>query len=120
ALEIDTLIKNAREISGFKVVSKKVDLPQGVELKSMGDSLRDKLKSGVGVLASSNNGNISFVCVVTDDLIQSKNLHAGNIVKEIAKITGGSGGGRPHLATAGGKEISKLDEALNKLFELVK
>lgn len=119
-LEIDTLIKNAREISGFKVVSEKVDLPQGVELKSMGDSLRDKLKSGVGVLASSNNGNISFVCVVTDDLIQSKNLHAGNIVKEIAKITGGSGGGRPHLATAGGKEISKLDEALNKLFELVK
>ncbi|MBX7150295.1 alanine--tRNA ligase [bacterium] len=120
ALEIDTLIKNAREINGFKVVSEKVDLPQGVELKSMGDSLREKLKSGVGVLAASNNGNIAFVCVVTDDLIKSKNLNAGNLIKEIAKIAGGSGGGRPHLATAGGKEVDKLKEALNKLFELVK
>jgi alanyl-tRNA synthetase len=83
------------------------------------DVLRAKLGSGVGVLGSVINDKISFVCVVTDDLIASQKLHAGEIVKKVAAIAEGSGGGRPHMALAGGKNISKLDQALAKVPQIV-
>jgi alanyl-tRNA synthetase len=62
---------------------------------------------------------VSLVCVVTDDLIQGKNLQAGKIVGEMAKLVGGGGGGRPHLATAGGKDVEKLDKALTSAVAIV-
>ena len=89
------------------------------ELKSMGDELLNKMKSGVGVLISELDGKVGIVAVVSDDLIKDKKILAGNIVKETAKIVGGSGGGRPHLATAGGKDISKIEEALNSVAKLI-
>lgn len=82
------------------------------ELKSMGDELRSKIKSGVGLLISHIEDKVSIVVVVSDDLIKDKKLSAGKIVGEVAKIVGGGGGGRPHLATAGGKDVAKIDEAL--------
>ena len=88
-------------------------------MKELGDVLREKLKSGVGLLASKLEDKIQFVCVVTDNLIKDKKLSAGKIVGEVAKIVGGGGGGRSHLATAGGKEISKLNEALNQFVKIV-
>lgn len=117
--EIDTLIGSATPVNGFKVVSSKVDAGNLDELKSLGDTLRSKLGSGVGVLASVIDEKVSFVCVVTDDLIKQKNLQAGKIVGEMAKQVGGGGGGKPHLATAGGKDISKLDDALRRTSEIV-
>jgi len=88
-------------------------------LKELGDVLREKLKSGVGLLASKIEDKVQFVCVVTDNLIKEKKLSAGKIVGEVAKVVGGGGGGRPHLATAGGKEVSKLDEALIQFEKII-
>lgn len=118
--EIDSFIINKKQIDGFAVVSGVVNVDNMDQLKELGDVLREKLKSGVGLLASTFENKVSFVCVVTDNLIKEKKLSAGKIVGEVAKIVGGGGGGRPHLATAGGKEISKLNEALNQFDLIVK
>ncbi len=106
-------------IDGLKVVSLKVDARNIDELKQFGDILRSKIGSGVGLLASVIGDKINFVCVVTDDLVRDRKLNAGEIVRKVAKITGGSGGGHPNMATAGGKDISKLDEALKNLPKIV-
>jgi alanyl-tRNA synthetase len=89
-------------------------------LKSLGDSLRAKLSSGVGLLASIIEDKVQLVCVVTDDLVAAKKISAGKVVGEIAKLVGGGGGGRPHMATAGGKDIAKLDEALAQIKLIIK
>jgi len=84
-------------------------------LREMGDLLRDRLKSAVIVLGTVHDGRPGFVAMVTPDLVK-RGLHAGDIVKQVAAVTGGSGGGKADMAQAGGKDKSKLDEAL----ELVK
>ncbi len=117
---IDELVNSAKELNGFKVVAAKMEVSNADELKNIGDTLRLKLGSGVGVLASVIDEKISLVCVVTDDLIKDKKLQAGKIIGEIAKKLGGGGGGRPHLATAGGKDVEKLDEVLNTVHDVVK
>ena len=89
------------------------------ELKSLGDELREKIKNSVGVLFAVIDNKVAIVCIVTDDLIKEKKLSAGKIVGELAKLVGGGGGGRPHLATAGGKDVSKIQTALNKTEEIV-
>jgi alanyl-tRNA synthetase len=116
---IDVLVAQATPLNGFKIVSSRVDVSDMEELKSIGDTLRSKLGSGVGILASIIDEKVALVCVVTDDLITSRNLHAGRIVGEMAKEVGGKGGGRPHLATAGGKDAAKLDDALHRTHEIV-
>jgi len=117
--EVEKFVSNKKQIDGFAVVSGIVDVDNLEQLKELGDVLREKLKSGVGLLASKLEDKIQFVCVVTDNLIKDKKLSAGKIVGEVAKIVGGGGGGRSHLATAGGKEISKLNEALNQFVKIV-
>jgi alanyl-tRNA synthetase len=116
---IDSIVKNPIEVNGINIFKGKVDVNNMDELKSMGDELREKIKSGVGVLISEIEGKVGIVCVVSDDLIKDKKLMAGKIVGDIAKIVGGGGGGRPHLATAGGKDISKIEDALNKVESVV-
>ncbi len=117
--EIDKLVQNAKQIDGFKLVSSKIESPDVDSLKQHGDQLRDALKSGVGVLGSEINGKVNFLCVVTDDLIKNKKLNAGNLVKKIAAIAGGSGGGRPHLALAGAKNPDQLDNALDQVETII-
>ncbi|MCZ7602454.1 MAG: alanine--tRNA ligase [Melioribacteraceae bacterium] len=112
---IDDIISNPEEINGIKIFKGKVEVTGMDELKSMGDELRNKMKSGVGFLISQVEDKVQMVCVVTDDLIKDKKIMAGKIVGEAAKIVGGGGGGKPHMATAGGKDIDKIDEALLKL-----
>jgi alanyl-tRNA synthetase len=109
---INTIVAASIDVNGIKVFKGKVEASNMDELKSMGDELRVKIKSGVGVLISEIEGKVGIVAVVTDDLIKEKKILAGNIVKETAKLVGGSGGGRPHLATAGGKDITKINDAL--------
>jgi alanyl-tRNA synthetase len=116
---IGSIVSNPIDVNGVNVFKGKVSASNMDELKSLGDELREKIKSGVGVMISEMEGKVGIVAVVTDDLIKEKKILAGNIVKQVAQIVGGSGGGRPHLATAGGKDVSKIDEALdsvNKLF----
>jgi alanyl-tRNA synthetase len=109
---IDELIASAVSIDNIKMVAAKVSASSIDELKNLGDSLRAKLGSGVGLLACVLEDKVQLVCIVTDDLVAAKKLEAGKVVGAIAKLVGGGGGGRPHMATAGGKDISKLDEAL--------
>jgi len=89
------------------------------DLKTLGDALREKRTNLVAVLGSSLEGRASIVVVITDDLIQSKKLSAGKLVKEIGAIAGGGGGGRQHLGTAGAKTAEKLGEAVDKVGEIL-
>ncbi|MBI2418919.1 MAG: alanine--tRNA ligase [Ignavibacteriales bacterium] len=82
------------------------------ELKKFGDELRNRMSEGVGLLVSEIDGKVGLVCVVTDSLIKEKKLSAGKIVGDVAKLLGGGGGGKQHLATAGAKDVAKIDEAL--------
>jgi alanyl-tRNA synthetase len=120
ASSLDGILAKALDVLGTKVVSARVGSATLDELKSLGDSLREKIGSGVGVLGSVIDGKVALVCVVTDDLIQARGLKAGSIVGAVAKMVGGGGGGKPHLATAGGKDAGKLDEALEKVPEVIR
>jgi alanyl-tRNA synthetase len=80
-------------------------------LREMGDILRDRLKSAVVVLAMVYNGKPSFLAMLTPDLV-ARGGHAGNIISQVAKVTGGGGGGKAAMAQAGGKDTAKIDEAL--------
>jgi alanyl-tRNA synthetase len=116
---MDELISSAVAIDTIRLVAAKISAASMDELKSLGDSLRTKLGSGVGVLASVIEGKVQLVCVVTDDLVSSKKIEAGKVVGAVAKIVGGGGGGRPHMATAGGKDIEKIDEAIAQAKSIV-
>jgi alanyl-tRNA synthetase len=115
---LDTLLAHASERDGVRIVSGRVDASDVDALKSIGDDLRGRLKqNGIGVLGAEIEGKATLVCVVTDDLVGRFN--AGKIVGAAAKLVGGGGGGKPHMATAGGKQVEKLDEALAQVAELI-
>jgi alanyl-tRNA synthetase len=120
ASDIDELVLKASAIDGFKLVTSNVNASDMEALKAIGDTLRSKIGSGIGLLASVIDEKVALVCIVSDDLIKTKNIQAGKIVAAVAKVVGGGGGGKPHLATAGGKDVSKLDEALKSVAAVVK
>ncbi len=117
---IDELASSGEKVGAITVVSSRIAALDMDELKSLGDALRTKLTSGVGVLGAVIDDKAAFVCVVTDDLVAGKKLQAGKIVGELARRVGGGGGGRPHLATAGGKDAGKLDDALAETLAIVR
>jgi alanyl-tRNA synthetase len=119
-IQFDDLINKAAIIGEAKVVAADVQAQDIASLRKMADVLREKLGSGVGVLGTIFGEKVAFIVVVTDDLIREKGLKAGEIVKRVAKITGGGGGGKDHLAQAGGKDPSKLKDALAQAPEIVK
>ncbi len=110
--QLDSLIDQAISKDGFILVGTTIATESMDELKMLADTLREKMKSGVGLLASVHDDKVSLVCVVTDGLIKDKGFSAGKIVGAAAKELGGNGGGKPHLATAGGKDVSKLESML--------
>jgi len=87
------------------------------QLRELSDQLREKMGSGFIFLASAGENNVTLVSSVSADLTQR--YHAGNIIKEVAPIVGGGGGGRPDFAQAGGKEPAKTDEALRRVWEII-
>jgi alanyl-tRNA synthetase len=113
------IISSPAIVNGIKIFKGKVSADNMDELKSFADELRNKMGEGIGLLVSVIDDKAGLVCVVSDSLIKEKKLSAGKIVGEAAKIVGGSGGGRPHLATAGGKDISKIDDVLNQIEKIV-
>jgi alanyl-tRNA synthetase len=117
---IDTYLTQAVNVNGSKIVAVRVDVETMDELKILGDSIRLRLASGVGVLGAVIQEKVALLCVVTDDLIRDKKLEAGKIVGAVAKIVGGGGGGRAHLATAGGKNPDKLPHALGEVENIVR
>ena len=117
--QLDHILSLYSEEKDVRIHKGKVHADNMDELKSLGDELRNRIKSGVGILISQIEDKVGIVAVVSDDLIKSKNLSAGKIVGELAKLVGGGGGGRPHLATAGGKDITSIAKALAKIEEVV-
>lgn len=115
--ETTNLMDGAREISGVTVIARELETSGKDDLQEAMDALMKDAKKRVAVLATKEEGKVSFVCAISDDL--TNKLDAGKIVKELAKITGGGGGGRKDRATAGGKNPEKLSEALGKVAELV-
>ncbi|MGE4282270.1 MAG: alanine--tRNA ligase [Clostridia bacterium] len=115
---IDDILSKAGEVKGIKVITARMDELDMDGLRNMGDALKDKLGSGVIVLATGKDEKVSFVAMATKDMV-GKGIHAGNIIREIAKAAGGGGGGRPDMAQAGGKDTSKIDEALSMVAGLV-
>jgi alanyl-tRNA synthetase len=101
----------AKDVNGISVVAKRIDAENMDQLRDLGDELRKGFKeNGIGLLGTVVDDKVQLVCVVSDDI---KNTYpAGKIVGEAAKFLGGGGGGKPHLATAGGKDVSKFDELL--------
>jgi len=117
-IKMGELIKHAPIINNIKVVAAKIKVSNPNEMRQIGDQLRDKLKSGIGVLIAETNGKVGILTIVTKDL--TNKYHAGKIAGKIAEIVGGKGGGRPDMAMAGGKDVSKIDEAVKKVKEIIK
>ncbi len=115
----DDIMKNAKEIGGVTVVVGRADGLSVPDLRTMGDKIKESLNSGVAVLASLTDGKIMFLATATKDALSS-GIHAGNIIREITKIAGGSGGGKPDMAQGGGKDENKISEALEKVYDIVK
>jgi alanyl-tRNA synthetase len=109
------LVGQARDVNGAKVLTVKVQ-GDGKTLRELADKLRDKLGRGVVALASEQDGKAILLVAVTKDL--TAKLKAGDLVKEAAKLVGGSGGGKPDLAQAGGSDPAGIEKALEKVQEL--
>jgi alanyl-tRNA synthetase len=112
------LLEALREIDGVKVVSARVDGLEQKRLRGLADNVRDRIVSGVLVIASTSDGQASIVAMVTKDL--TKKFHAGKILKAVAEAAGGRGGGKPDMAQGGTRELDKLDSALDKVYDIVK
>ena len=113
------LLDNAVEIGGVTVVCGKMENAGVDGLRALGDSVKEKLPCSFVALADVADGKVTFITMATKEAV-AKGVHAGNIIREMAKIAGGGGGGRPDSAQAGGKDASKVDEALAQAVELVK
>ncbi len=118
--DVDELIKKSITIDGLRLLTAQLSVGSMEELQSVGDTVRTRLGSGVGLLASVADAKVLLVCVVTDDLVAAGKLQAGRIVGAVAKLVGGGGGGRPHMATAGGKDASRLPDALRSVESIVR
>ena len=106
-------------IGDVETVIAQVEAPNQELLRSLADQLRDRMKKGVVLLASVQEDKVSLVAMATKEAVAAK-AHAGNLVKEVAKIVGGGGGGRPDMAQAGGKDPAKVAEALLKAKETLR
>ena len=109
--EVDDLIKNSREINGIRVITSSFTDYNINDLRTLSDDVKKNYKNTVMVFAAVSGDKVTFLTSLTDDLVE-KGYHAGNMIKQIAKIAGGGGGGKADMAQAGGKDPSKVKEAL--------
>ena len=115
--QIGNLVESPATVKGISVVSRRVEGVDASMLRELAENAGTKIGSGVVVLGLASDGKASLVAVVSQDL--QKRLHAGRIIKEVAAWVGGSGGGRPDFAQAGGKNAEKLEEALQAVYNIV-
>ncbi|MBP3816441.1 MAG: alanine--tRNA ligase [Firmicutes bacterium] len=114
-----SMINEAKEINGIKVITKRFDDTSVDELRGISDDIKSSNSNVAMVFAAVNEGKVVFLVSLTDDLVE-KGLHAGNIVKEVAKTAGGGGGGKANMAQAGAKDPSKIEEAFSVAESLIK
>ena len=118
AQQADKLVSDAKDIKGLKVITARIDNLDMEALRSLGDKLKDKIGSGVVVLASLMEGKVNMVAMATKDAV-SAGAHSGNIIRAAAKAAGGGGGGRPDIAQAGAKEPENIARALEVAAEVL-
>ncbi len=116
--QFDSIMAQTQEVAGVKLLTAQVEGVEVDGLRQMADRFRDNVGSGTAVLATVNNGKPIIIAAVTKDLIP-RGIKAGDIVRDVAKVVGGGGGGRPDMAQAGGKDASKLPEALALVPKLI-
>src|SRR5699024_10258955 len=117
--ETEVLLQKFEYVNDVPVLAEKVSVKDMNQLRTMMDYLKQKIDSGVILLVAENKDKVQLIAGVTEDLIK-RDLHAGNLIKEAAKITGGGGGGRPDMAQAGGKDASKIADVLTFVKDYVK
>ena len=113
------LLGKVHQSNGIAVIAEKVNLPSADSLKQVAYELKAKIENLFLVLAANIDGKPQIAVMISDNLVKEKNLHAGNIVKELAKEIKGGGGGQPFFATAGGTDVSGLDKGVEKGRSLV-
>ena len=111
---LDDMLRGAREIPGGRALSVKVTVSDAATLRELAEKLRDKLGSSVVLVGAAGKDKAMLVCTVSKDL--TERYKAGDIIRAVAQLVGGSGGGRPDMAQAGGTDVGKLDEALASLY----
>jgi alanyl-tRNA synthetase len=116
--EVESLLSRVEVVNGVPVLAARVPSSRPEALREMSDLLRDRLKSAVVVLGTVHEDKPAFLATVTPDLV-AKGYNAGKIVKRVAEVAGGGGGGTPRLAQAGGKDKGKIDEALRMVKSLI-
>jgi alanyl-tRNA synthetase len=117
AKDVTDLVKKVKKIKGISVLAAVIDATDAKTMRDLGDRLKDKIKSGIVLLGSKTSDKAMLLCMVTKDL--TDRYHAGNIIKEIAPVIGGSGGGRPDMAQAGGPKPENLKNAVDKLAKMI-
>jgi alanyl-tRNA synthetase len=113
----DDLLSRARHVDGVTVLAAEVEGVDDRGLRDLADRLREQIRSGIVVLGTARGARALLLAAVTQDL--TKKYHAGEIIKRIAPLIGGGGGGKPDLAQAGGKDPTRLREALEAVYQLV-
>ncbi len=117
AKSVENIENEIQSINNVRVLAKKISVQTPAALREVADRIKSKIKSGIIVLGSPVGKKVFLIAVVTEDLMGT--YHAGNIVKQIAALVGGGGGGRPDMAQAGGSQPEKLDQALKKVKDLI-
>jgi len=116
-LGIDSIIASQKSIGGTTVISAQINGVDSSVLRELAEQIGANIASGIVVLGVASSGKATLVSFVSKDLQQR--FHAGNIIKKVAEIVGGSGGGRPDFAQAGGKDAEKIDQALQAVYNIV-
>ncbi len=112
------IMSQVKEVNGIKVLAAKVPDADMNSLRNLGDQMKDKLGDSAILLASAFDGKVNLVAMATD-IAMSKGAHAGNLIKEVAALVGGGGGGRPNMAQAGGKNPAGIDAAIEKAYTVM-
>ena len=116
---IDDMKNSAVDVNGVKVITGKIAGADVNTLRKIGDNMKDAFDSEVTIIASESDGKVTLICSANKNAV-AKGIHCGMIIKNIASHVGGSGGGRPDSAQAGGKDASGMDKALEAAVETVK
>ncbi|BCJ87209.1 alanine--tRNA ligase [Effusibacillus dendaii] len=117
--EVKGLLDKVQQVDGIPFIAAELSGLDMESLRSVAEDLRNRIGSGIVVVGGANDDKLNFVVAVSKDLV-GKGLQAGKIVKEVAAITGGGGGGRPELAQAGGRDVAKLTDAIGQVPEILK
>ena len=117
--DFEALLSRVVEVQGVPVLAARVAAPDADTLREMADWFRDKMRGGVIVLGTVIEDKPLLIAATTKEM-NARGIHAGNLVKQVAQMVGGGGGGRPDMAQAGGRDAGKIDEALAAVVGLVR